>query len=175
MRIIYKLGDLFASGERCYIHGCNTHGIMGSGIAKTMRDQHPPAFAAYYDAYTASGLQLGEVIWAESNGVLIGNAITQKDFGRNSRVVYCDYHAIRTAIRTVNQRVAGEFETVGLPQIGAGLANGDWTIIAKIIEDEAKDFTPVVYILDKGLFAATTMLAARTGPDRDLLTFARWL
>jgi O-acetyl-ADP-ribose deacetylase (regulator of RNase III) len=36
---------------------------------------------------------------------------------------------------------------IGLPQIGAGLAGGDWNIISKIIEDELKgeDVTIVIY------------------------------
>ena len=41
--------------------------------------------------------------------------------------------------------------------IGAGLANGDWSIISKIIEEEeATHFTPVVYILDQKIYATLT-------------------
>ena len=148
MKIQYKFGDLFASDEKVLVHGTNKMGIMGSGCAKLMKEKHPEAFRAYFDAYEVYGLRLGQVVWAESKGLLIGNAITQERFGRDKRTVYVSYDAIRTAMREVNEKVAGVHSTVGLPQVGAGLAHGDWNIIAPIIEAEAKDFAPVVYVID---------------------------
>jgi O-acetyl-ADP-ribose deacetylase (regulator of RNase III) len=159
MKIQYKFGDMFASDEKVIIHGCNARGVFGAGVAATMRRLHPAIYDAYM-AHTPYGLVLGRVIWAESNGLLIGNAITQDGYGRNKEIVYADYAAIRVALRSVNETVAGRFETVGMPMVGAGLANGDWTIIAKIIEEEAKDFIPVVYIIDPKIFAELTQHVA---------------
>ncbi|ESQ88966.1 hypothetical protein ABAC460_14390 [Asticcacaulis sp. AC460] len=36
---------------------------------------------------------------------------------------------------------------VAFPKIGAGLAQGDWTIIESLIEDHSRHFQPVVYVL----------------------------
>lgn len=157
MKIKYVLGDLFASSENVLIHGCNSKGVMGSGVAKIIRDRFPQAFEAYRDAYEINGfLELGNVIWAETKGKLIGNAITQENFGRDPKVIYCDYDAIREAIKNVNEKVKGLYNTVGMPMIGAGLANGSWDIISKIIEEESTDFIPVVYIVDQKVYNSLT-------------------
>jgi hypothetical protein len=37
---------------------------------------------------------------------------------------------------------------IALPLLGAGLAQGKWSIISQIIEDEATDFQPIVYLMD---------------------------
>jgi O-acetyl-ADP-ribose deacetylase (regulator of RNase III) len=64
---------------------------------------------------------------------------------------------MRESIRNVNEMVAGVHKTVGLPLIGAGLANGDWEVISKIIEEEAVDFEPVVYVIDEKVFEALAL------------------
>jgi hypothetical protein len=35
-----------------------------------------------------------------------------------------------------------------MPLIGAGLAQGKWSIISQIIEEEMTDVQPVVYLID---------------------------
>ena len=152
MKIVYKLGDMFASNKRCLIHSGNAQGVMGSGVAATLRKLHPAAYEAYRDAHETRGLSLGEVIWADSNGVLVGTLIGQDRYGRDKNVVYVDYDAIRSGIREVNTVVVGEYENVGMPMLGAGLANGNWSIISKIIEEESTNFTPIVYVIDPQIY-----------------------
>lgn len=154
MKIIYKYGDIFGSQEKVLIHGCNAKGVMGSGIAKLMRKKHPIAFQAYLDVYKVNKLTLGEIIWAETKGLLIGNAITQERFGFDKQTVYVNYDAVRNVIKKVNEKVTDIYQTVGMPQIGSGLAHGDWKIISNIIEEESKDFTPIVYINDLWIYSS---------------------
>jgi hypothetical protein len=54
------------------------------------------------------------------------------------------------SIQTGMMRIAElpDVTEVGLPLVGCGLGNGDWSIISQIIEQEALDFTPIVYLLD---------------------------
>lgn len=160
MVIRYVHGDLLDAHERLLVHGCNAQGVMGSGFAKAVRERHPAAYRAYRVAHQRSGLRLGDVVWATSGTVAIGNMITQQNYGRDPNVVYCDYAAIQTAMRRVDERAAElSCASVGLPQVGAGLAHGDWGVIAAIIEEEARCFTPVVYILDEAIFAALNKAA----------------
>ncbi|CAM6053373.1 unnamed protein product [Sphagnum tenellum] len=133
--------------EPVLIHGCNASGIAyNAGVAGIMRKRYPAAFEAYRDAHLISPLQVGDVIWLESEGIAIGNAITQHDYGNNPNRVYCDYDGVRKAMRNINEHAWGL--EVRMPLIGAGLANGKWSIISKIIEEESIDFQPVVYLLD---------------------------
>lgn len=159
MKIRYELGDAFGHPDCALVHGCNMQGIMGSGFAKAIREQHPGAYRAYRQAHETTGLHLGQVVWAQCRGRHIGNCITQEHYGRDPNVVYCDYDAIRTAMREVNRKAAEcGWPTVAMPQIGAGLAHGDWATIAGIVEDEMRDAVPVVYILDRALHRAALEL-----------------
>jgi len=145
MRIIYRQGDLLVSGLKYIAHGCNAQRKMGSGIAQAIRQQYPEA----YEAYMQGDMTLGNVIVAETDGVTIFNCITQQYYGRNKNVRYVSYEAIAECIKKIDSMFAvwNNVCEVGFPKIGAGLANGDWEVIEKIIETEAKHFQPVVYTL----------------------------
>ena len=78
MKIEYIKGDLMTSDIRHIIHGCNAQGVMGSGVAKLIRDKYPSAYTDYNDVYNNKGLELGEiVISVQNDGKIICNAITQ--------------------------------------------------------------------------------------------------
>lgn len=148
MDIKYITGNLLDAPEPIIIHGCNAQGVMGSGVAKAIRDKYPMAYAEYETVHRIHGLRLGEVVWGDCGQHVVGNAITQKYYGRDP-IRYCSYEAIARAIEGVNimARSSG-IEAVGMPLIGAGLAHGSWKIISSIIEVEAQDFQPVVYLID---------------------------
>lgn len=146
MQIEYVKGDLLQTKVKHLIHGCNSHGVMGAGIAKAIRDKYPDAYKDYKDIYNSYGLELGDIIVSvQDDGKVIHNAITQKDYGRRDDRVYVSYWAIAEAFRKINQWGVKE---VALPKIGAGLANGDWNVISAIIENTLIDTKPYVYILE---------------------------
>lgn len=143
----YVKGDLMKAPERMIIHGCNTMGVMGSGVAYLIRRDFPKAYEAYRNHYEAHGLKLGEVVWATDKGKTIGNAITQARFGRDGSR-YVNYDAVRDAIRAVSVMcVTLEIDSVAMPKIGAGLGGGDWNVIAEIVDQESSDFQAVIYEL----------------------------
>ena len=142
MKIEYIEGDLLNTEIRHIIHGCNSHGVMGSGVAKAIRDKYPQAYRDYNDVYNNRGLDLGDIIASvQDDGKIILNAITQKDFGRVVGNVYVSYWAIAEVFRKIEQ---WGVETVAMPKIGAGLANGDWNVIEAIIENTLVKTKPVV-------------------------------
>jgi O-acetyl-ADP-ribose deacetylase (regulator of RNase III) len=120
-------------------------GVMGSGVALALRKKYPEAYEAYKAAHECGGLELGEVVGAYSGDKLILNAITQRYYGRDRLKVYADYKAIRDVFRSINEQCG--YCSIAIPKIGAGLANGDWNIIEKIIEDECTDVQIVCYVL----------------------------
>ena len=145
MDIIYVEGDLLKSREPVIAHGCNAQGVMASGIAKSIREEYPTAYTDYRSTYEAQGkrLNLGQVIVTRTYERTILNIISQQYYGRNPNVVYVSYEAIEEAILKINKM---GYVRVAFPKIGAGLANGNWEIISRIIETVA-DFTPVVYYI----------------------------
>ena len=146
MKIEYITGDLLQTDVKHIIHGCNSKGVIGSGVAKAIRDMYPKAYLDYNDAYNNYGLELGDIIVSvQDDGKVIHNAITQQDYGRDSSRVYVSYWAIAEAFRKINQWGTKE---IALPKIGAGLANGDWNVISAIIENTLIDTKPYVYVLE---------------------------
>ena len=147
MKIEYKTGNIVTATELCLVHGCNAQGKMGSGVAKAIRYHFPEAYEEYKKAYDTGGLQLGEVIWAESNGKLIANGITQQYYGYDNNR-YIDYDAINKVMEAVHREAATEGFDVAMPLIGAGLGGGSWKQIVGIIEQNFTKIRPVVYVLD---------------------------
>ena len=129
------------------IHGCNCQCTMGAGIAKSIKAEFPEAFDA--DLATAKGSRdkLGSLSKAivERSGrkLTVVNAYTQ--FHWRGRGTLTDYDAIRKVMRLIKIESTGQ--RIGYPKIGAGLAGGDWGIIAAIIEEElaGEDHTLVEY------------------------------
>ena len=75
--------------------------------------------------------------------ITIVNGYTQ--FHWRGSAVLVDYVALRSVMRQVKAMFAGS--RIAYPMIGAGLARGDWSIIASIIEEElaGEDHTLVEY------------------------------
>ena len=143
----YKQGDLFESNDwNVLIHGCNAQGVMGSGIAKTIRDNFPQVWEDYYKEYITcqtfnNELELGHVIITPHqriNGreVTICSAITQRYYGRDGRR-YVDYFAVHRALEKVFY-MFGAQDVFAMPMIGGGLGGGDVTTLKQIYELAAK-------------------------------------
>lgn len=168
MQITERIGDFIEGNESLIVHGCNAQGVMGSGAAAAVRARLPFAYHAYRRVYLRRGLRLGEVIWALNietgqRSRIVGNAITQENYGSDGRV-YIDYEAVRATLQAIDHlcvltqaaQSAREqidiigvtpIDAVGMPMIGSGLGGGRWLRIAEIIETESRHFKPIVYRL----------------------------
>ena len=152
MKEIY--GDLLLMATQgqfdVIVHGCNCFCSMGAGIAKQIKQQFPAAFAADQQTTPKDKNKLGtyskaQVQQGDSTFVII-NAYTQYNWRGNG--IKADY----AAIRRVFASIAADFpqQRIAYPLIGAGLAGGDWQVIAGIIKEELHglDHTLVRYLPD---------------------------
>jgi O-acetyl-ADP-ribose deacetylase (regulator of RNase III) len=118
------------------VHGCNCFCQMGAGIAKTIKQAFPAAYQADLTTIAGDHAKLGtySVAHVEVAGkeLVIVNGYTQYQWGGAGRKA--DYEAIRQVFRGVKQAYASR--RIGYPALGAGLAGGDWAIIAAIIDEE---------------------------------------
>ena len=118
------------------IHGCNCQCVMGTGIAKSIRKAFPEAFEA--DRATTKGdkTKLGTISHAtllrSTHEITVVNGYTQFHYLGFGRLV--DYDAVRSVMQAVKRQFGNQ--RLGYPLIGAGLAKGDWQIIADIIDAE---------------------------------------
>ncbi len=129
--------ELVIKGEfDVIVHGCNCFCEMGAGIAKGIKLNFPEAYKA--DLATAKGdkTKLGTIscaeITTEKGSLIVVNGYTQFHWSGNGRLV--DYDAVRSVFRVIKEKFSGK--RIGYPAIGAGLAGGDWNVIAAIIEEE---------------------------------------
>lgn len=141
MKTVY--GDLIRlalKGEfDVIIHGCNCFNTMGAGIAKAIRAEFPEAYEADHLTRKGDSGKLGTVSTAQvsrdDNVITIVNAYTQYDWrGKGCKV---DYDAIAACFKIISDKFGNC--RIGYPQIGAGLAGGDWKKIAGFIESELGD------------------------------------
>lgn len=130
------------------IQGCNCFCKMGSGLAPQIKGAFPSAWVA--DKATLPGdikklgnYTIGEEIVADNKELKVINIYSQ--YGYNPSDKPLDYEALTLAFRKVNFEFMGY--SIGVPQIGAGLAGGNWVRIKTIIEKELKnmDITIVYY------------------------------
>lgn len=145
-----KIGNALLAESGVFVHGCNAQGVMGSGVAKEVKEKFPEAFAAYVKAHAQGQLTLGSstVTEARSNFWIV-NGITQKFYGRTPGRVYVDYDAVRRVFRQAGRLAEEKNVPLLFPLIGCGLGGGDWTTVAKIIEEEVPaSVQKVLYTLD---------------------------
>lgn len=128
-------GDLLTA-KGIIVHGCNCQGVMGSGVAKQIRAKWPVVYDEYKAREYVLGLFLGntQIIPVES-GVWVVNAMTQECYGKDG-LLYVDYDAVREAFRRIKPWAIIHNVPVNFPLIGCGLAGGEWSVVAPIIEEE---------------------------------------
>ncbi len=129
------------------IHGCNCFCTMGAGIARQIRDTFPQAYEADLTTLAGDIEKLGSYTKARvtvlGNTLFIINGYTQYHYEGDG--VLADYDAIDTLFRQLKTKFEGL--RFGYPKIGAGLANGNWDTIAKIINRalDGEDHTLVTF------------------------------
>ncbi len=145
--IHYIQGDLFETNATIIAHGCNCQGVMGSGVAKLVRDQYPEAYQRYLEKYEQEGWRLGEVQFvAQPNGKWIANCATQDEFLPRG-ICHANYDAIRACMIQLKTFARDRGLSIAMPKIGAGLAGGDWNVIESILNEVFTDFEVSVYCL----------------------------
>lgn len=135
-------------------HGVNCFCTMGAGIAPQMaRMFRVNEYSLEDERYAGNINKLGQIEYEtvgkfRNKTLFVVNAYTQYGFGKNHAGGFdkpVDYEAITLCMRKINHDFKGFH--VGLPQIGCGLAGGDWTIVKGIIQRELIDckVTVVIY------------------------------
>ena len=156
-------GDIFKSDADAILHQVNCQGVMGSGVAKQVREKFPTVFK-YYKArcdedkrfkelsgsMKSNLLGLAQVCYKEDYLVddvkdtqVIINLFAQDKYGYDGRC-YTDYDALRKCLETVNKQFAGK--RVAIPYLMAcHRGGGDWDIVSKMIEDTLTECDVTLY------------------------------
>jgi O-acetyl-ADP-ribose deacetylase (regulator of RNase III) len=150
------------------VHGCNCFGIMGAGVAlQIAKEFGANKFPLECGEFIGVHNKLGQIdckrLFLEDTGkwtpypdeggrfvsqeVVVVNAYTQFSTANRYQTTPLDYEALTLCLRKINHQFKGEH--IGLPQIGCGLADGDWEKVKLIIQQELKDCKVTVVIYKK--------------------------
>ncbi|NDG52854.1 MAG: hypothetical protein EBY39_07510 [Flavobacteriia bacterium] len=135
-------------------HSCNTHNVMGAGIAREIKNRYPNAYSSDCHAMMEGDNVLGNFSFAVTDATQnkgIFNMYTQDKIGGERAV---NYEAFYTALENVANYIEWqskhecEKKVLGLPfGISCGLAGGSWTIIFAMINDILVDRNFKSYIV----------------------------
>lgn len=150
-------GDLIKLAEEgefdMIVQGCNCFHCMGGGIAKQLADKYPQVLEADKCTVYGGAIKLGKwteaIVEVNDNVFTVVNAYTQYKWSSGSDVF--EYEAFQQFLKLFTESVlyCPSRIKIGFPQIGAGLAGGDWNRISKMIEqfaEDVKDYADVTVV-----------------------------
>lgn len=140
MEIIYKTGNLLDAQTDVIAHQVNCQGVMGSGVAKQIRDKWPRVYDSYvsycYDYITCTNELLGECQLVQINdNQHVANLFGQNYYGRDGKR-YTSYDGIYDALISLAvQMMDNGMESVALPyNMSSCLGGADWEVILAMIK-----------------------------------------
>lgn len=148
-------GDALELATGVLVHGCNTEGIMGSGIARGVKARYPNVFDVYKQAQLDNGLKLGSCsIALARDDLYIVNAVTQTLGVPPDRLYPVSYDAIARCFNIVNtamNQIDPDFSmNLCFPKIGAVRGGGNWNVILEIIKSEVSpNRKKILYVIDE--------------------------
>lgn len=155
-------GDIFESGADIIVHQVNCQGVMGSGVAKQVREKFPLVFRRYREKCEMYGpSMLGACcLFCEDEAnldmPLIANLFAQDRYGYDGKC-YTDYDALRNALSTLKAKtneyaeLFGASPKIAIPYLmGCHRGGGDWEIVSKMIEEELADCDVTYYRYSAG-------------------------
>jgi O-acetyl-ADP-ribose deacetylase (regulator of RNase III) len=134
--ILYRKGDATdpedPSGGRMIIcHVCNDACGWGAGFVLALSLRWPEPEEVYRSHYP----RLGQVQMVRvSDRIAVANMIAQHGYRRSSGGIPLDYDALESCLEAVASAAIRNSCSIHMPRIGAGLAGGDWFVIADIIQ-----------------------------------------
>ncbi len=161
MRILYKQGDatepdrLLKNSIDIIVHCVNDCGVMGSGIAASIRKKWPVAFTEYkklfdlpaIDRATAQGqCQIIKV----GSDLFVGNLFAQSGIGDSFGMPAVRYDALEESLRRLKHALGMRKQKekpvyIHTGRICCALAGGSWALVEGIINNVFSDMADIQF------------------------------
>ena len=148
--------DIFESGADVICHQVNCQGVMGSGVAKQVREKYPWVYGTYKsycdgiktrvsERPTSFLLGVALPVFIDEN-TIIENLFGQDKYGYDGNC-YTSYEKLKDALRIVKIRYSNK--TIAIPYLmGCHRGGGDWNVVYKMIEEVFADYDGDVLICE---------------------------
>ena len=142
-----KIGDILNASEEIIIHQVNCQGVMGGGLARQIAIKYPHTEQQYKkiceEAKYNYRLLKGFMYLSTEEDHSICNIFCQRpNFDT-------DYQALEEGLKKIKGYCKESKRTMAIPyKIGCGIANGEWNIVYKIIEEVFSDYEVTLYKLE---------------------------
>ena len=152
VRVLIHLikGNLFDTDSTVIAHQVNCQGVMGSGVARQVKEKYPEAYDKYQEECfnKAPNLLMGtvDIIPSRSDVHIIANMYAQNDFGYNGQR-YTNYEAFYRCLENLNQSLLKEYSVAFPYRIGCDRGGADWDIILQMITSVFKTRDVYIYQL----------------------------
>ena len=142
MKIVYKTGNLLDTQTDVIAHQVNCRGVMGSGVAKQIRNKWPIVFEKYrqkYEVWNESLIGECQLVQVNDNQH-VANLFGQNDYGNDGKQ-YTSYDAIYDALTSLAvQMMDNGMESVAFPfKMSSDRGGADWEVILAMIESVFKN------------------------------------
>lgn len=132
-KLTHMTGDIFTTTARAVGHGVNTQGLMGAGIARTVRKLYPNMYMAYHNVCNDGRLKGGQVFpWKETHldgETYILNIASQELPGANASYDHL-VSGVKIALEWCD---TWNVPVLALPRIGSGIGGLDEKVVEAIL------------------------------------------
>jgi len=151
----YVAGDAtkvsYGGGRKIIAHIVNDKGRWGKGFVMAIsREWGKGPQRAYFEWHRdrpQSGFRLGSVQFVVvSPRIEVANMVSQSGTKTGSQGAPIRYGALEEALGSLAQHAAEAGATVHMPRIGCGLAGGDWTRVAGLVDAASAAHGVTVYV-----------------------------
>lgn len=144
--------DIFESGVDIICHQVNCQGVMGSGIAKQVREKYPWVYAHYKEVCNdfLPHILLGayQCVYINERQAIC-NCFGQEDYGTNPYICYTSYEGLKESLSHLREKLGNESKTIAIPYLmGCARGGGDWDKVYKIIEETFSNYNGDILICE---------------------------
>jgi O-acetyl-ADP-ribose deacetylase (regulator of RNase III) len=150
--MVHIMKDVFnGTPRKCIIvQQVNCQGVMGKGLAKSIRDRYPEVYEHYRAEHSLGLLKLGYTSYIEVEpNIYIANICGQDNYRRRNEPPkrHTDYEALRKGLEDVKVMAESLGLDIVLPHgIGCGWGGGDWRGIVQPMIDEVYSDSLVSFV-----------------------------
>lgn len=141
------VGSIAFARETIIAHQVNCKGVMGSGVARTLREKYPEIFPVYHEYCIKYGSHnLGDInIVKCHDGHIVVNIFGQEDYGYDQKV-YTKASALKSGLLKLKDYSKINNLSIAIPyKIGCGRGGGDWLEIMNFISENFQDVDLTIY------------------------------